>query len=126
MSPEIAARVAALNLECRCAGLADPFFNKQLDTAFLTRSPQMYARGMTVADLEGPWGLELRIPDDRVGHVLDALPKGGGTLDVSFILATDPGVDPDMRAWTRRTGNELIDIAKDGTVFHVLVRRAGE
>ena len=39
------------------------------------------------------------------------------------LLATDPGVEPDMKAWSRRTGNELISIgARDG-VFHVLVRR---
>ena len=39
------------------------------------------------------------------------------------LLATDPGVEPDMKAWSRRTGNELISIdARDG-VFHVLIRR---
>jgi len=47
---------------------------------------------MTVADLEGPWVLELRIPDDRVAHVLAAQQEIRQNLDVSFVLATDPGV----------------------------------
>ena len=39
------------------------------------------------------------------------------------LLATDPGVEPDMRAWSRRTGNELLSIGQQGEVFHVLIRR---
>lgn len=46
---------------------------------------------MTVADLEGPWVLELRVPDDRVAHVLAAQQEIGEDLDVSFVLAADPG-----------------------------------
>ena len=29
-----------------------------------------------------------------------------------------------MNAWTRRTGNELVSIDRDGDVFHVLIRKA--
>ena len=47
---------------------------------------------MTVADLDGPWELELRISDDQAGHVLAAQQEFGPPLPVSFILATDPGV----------------------------------
>ena len=39
------------------------------------------------------------------------------------LLATDPGVEPDMQAWSRRTGNELISIGKQDGIFHVLIRR---
>ncbi len=39
------------------------------------------------------------------------------------LLATDPGVEPDMKAWSRRTGNELISIDAQDGVFHVLIRR---
>jgi tRNA 2-thiouridine synthesizing protein A len=39
------------------------------------------------------------------------------------LLATDPGVEPDMKAWSRRTGNELISIDPQDGVFHVLIRR---
>ncbi len=49
------------------------------------------------------------------------------TMDLGQVLellATDPGVEPDMKAWTRRTKNELLKIDKDGDVFHVFIRRA--
>jgi tRNA 2-thiouridine synthesizing protein A len=39
------------------------------------------------------------------------------------LLATDPGVEPDMRAWSSRTGNELLGISEEAGVFHVLIRR---
>ncbi len=53
------------------------------------------ARGqalMRVADLAGPWELKLRLDDDRVGHVVEAQRELEPGLEVSFMLATDPGV----------------------------------
>jgi multidrug resistance efflux pump len=46
---------------------------------------------MQVADLHGPWTLEVEVPDDQIGHVLAARDRSGPDLDVSFILATEPG-----------------------------------
>ena len=46
---------------------------------------------MTVADLQGPWVLELRIPDDRIAYVLAAQQAISDDLNVSFVLAADPG-----------------------------------
>ena len=46
-----------------------------------------------------------------------------GAGQVLELLATDPGVEPDMKAWTTRTGNELLSISQDASVFHVLIRR---
>ncbi len=43
--------------------------------------------------------------------------------EVLELLATDPGVEPDMKAWSARTGNELLKIEKEGDVFHVFLRR---
>jgi tRNA 2-thiouridine synthesizing protein A len=40
------------------------------------------------------------------------------------LLATDPGVEPDMKAWSSRTGNELLKIEKTDDVFHVFIRRS--
>jgi len=40
------------------------------------------------------------------------------------VLATDPGVEPDMQAWTKQTGNRLISIEREGEVFHVLLEKA--
>ena len=39
------------------------------------------------------------------------------------MLSDDPASDADMRRWVRRTGNELIEVAKSGTVYHFLVRK---
>ena len=47
---------------------------------------------LTVADLEGPWVLEVQVPDHRVGHLLAAQKDQGENLAVTFILATDPDV----------------------------------
>ena len=41
------------------------------------------------------------------------------------VLATDPGVEPDMNAWSKRTGNELIGIEREDDVFHVFLRKVG-
>jgi multidrug efflux pump subunit AcrA (membrane-fusion protein) len=47
---------------------------------------------MQVADLDGPWVLEIEVPDDRIGHVLSAREQLRPDLDVSFMLATEAGV----------------------------------
>lgn len=47
--------------------------------------------------------------------------QSGAVLEV---LATDPGVEPDMNAWTKQTGNELVSIEQEGGVFRVLLRKA--
>jgi tRNA 2-thiouridine synthesizing protein A len=49
--------------------------------------------------------------------------KGLAPGQVLELLATDAGVEPDMRAWSSRTGNELLSITKLGDVFHILIRR---
>ena len=39
------------------------------------------------------------------------------------MLSDDPASDVDVRRWTRRTGNELLEVAKNGAVYHFLVRK---
>lgn len=46
---------------------------------------------VTVADPQSAWELELRMPEDRVGHLLEAR-QAGHEPEVSFVLATEPGV----------------------------------
>jgi hypothetical protein len=49
---------------------------------------------LRVADPAGPWQLELHMPENNIGHVLDAQRKAdaaGERLNVSYILATEPG-----------------------------------
>jgi multidrug efflux pump subunit AcrA (membrane-fusion protein) len=45
---------------------------------------------LTVADLRGPWVLELEIPDDRIADVTRAVSDRERPLDAHFILATAP------------------------------------
>jgi hypothetical protein len=59
---------------------------------------------LSVAELNGEWELEVRMPEDRMGHILQARAElykkrrdqpGSGLppdLTVKFILATDPGL----------------------------------
>ena len=47
---------------------------------------------LTVADLEGPWEVEIEVSDSDMGPVLEARRKSErGNLPVSFLLATEPG-----------------------------------
>lgn len=54
---------------------------------------------MRIADTEGPWELELHVPEDRMGYIFEATKHARGQggekaapgLRVSFTLATDPG-----------------------------------
>ena len=64
-------------------------------------------------------GLNCPLPVIKTAQAIKTL-EPGALLE---LLATDPGVEPDMRAWSSRTGNELVSITKDGGVFHVLIRR---
>jgi len=46
---------------------------------------------MTVADTQGPWVLEVNVPDKHIGYVQQAKKDTGEDLEVTFVLATDPG-----------------------------------
>jgi tRNA 2-thiouridine synthesizing protein A len=46
--------------------------------------------------------------------------------DVLEVLATDPGSKSDMSAWTRMTGNELLDVSEEEgipKVYRFQIRR---
>ncbi len=64
-------------------------------------------------------GMACPIPVVKTAAAIKKIGQG----QVLELLATDPGVERDMQAWSRRTGNELIRISQQADVFHVLVRR---
>jgi tRNA 2-thiouridine synthesizing protein A len=64
-------------------------------------------------------GLQCPLPVIKTAQAIKGIEPG----QVLELLATDPGVEPDMQAWSSRTGNELLGIERDGDVFHVLIRR---
>ncbi len=65
-------------------------------------------------------GMACPLPVVKTSQAIKKIDPG----QVLELLATDPGVEPDMKAWTGRTGNELLGIDRRGDVFHVLIRRA--
>ncbi len=46
-----------------------------------------------VAAIDGPWELELHLPEDGIGHLLRAQREAGNALRVNYRLAADPDVD---------------------------------
>ena len=67
-------------------------------------------------------GLQCPLPVIKTAQMIKTIEPG----QVLELLATDPGVEPDMKAWSSRTGNELLAIDREGDVFHVFLRRSGE
>jgi tRNA 2-thiouridine synthesizing protein A len=64
-------------------------------------------------------GMQCPVPVIKTAQAIKGIDPG----QVLELLATDPGVEPDMKAWSARTGNELLGIDKEGEVFHVFLRR---
>jgi multidrug efflux pump subunit AcrA (membrane-fusion protein) len=50
---------------------------------------------MRVANIEGPWMLELDVPENRVGHLLAAMaaPNNTGPLSVEYLLEASPATN---------------------------------
>ena len=63
-------------------------------------------------------GLACPLPVVKTAQAIKNLASG----QLLELIATDAGVEPDMRAWSGRTGNELVGITRQGDVFHVLIR----
>jgi tRNA 2-thiouridine synthesizing protein A len=43
--------------------------------------------------------------------------------DLVEVLATDPGSVKDFAAWSRTTGNELVEQSVDGGIYRFVLRR---
>jgi tRNA 2-thiouridine synthesizing protein A len=78
------------------------------------------AMAETVTQVLDCKGMQCPLPVIKTAQAIKGIEPG----QLLELLATDPGVEPDMHAWTSRTGNELVGIERDGDVFHVLIRRA--
>jgi len=63
-----------------------------LEQLLLNRPVQRGQQMLNVANLDGPWVAELKVPDDHIGHVLDAKSRSND-MTASFQLATSRGAD---------------------------------
>lgn len=64
-------------------------------------------------------GLLCPLPVIKTTKAIKSLAVG----QVLEMLATDPGSKPDMLAWSKQTGHELLDVREDNGVFRFLIRR---
>jgi tRNA 2-thiouridine synthesizing protein A len=64
-------------------------------------------------------GLSCPMPIVKTALAIKTL-ESGGLIEV---LATDPGSVKDFAAWSRSTGNELVEQSADGGVYRFVLRR---
>jgi tRNA 2-thiouridine synthesizing protein A len=64
-------------------------------------------------------GLNCPMPIVKTAQAVKTL-ASGQTLEV---LATDPGSVKDFAAWSKTTGNEIIEQSVDGGVYRFVLRR---
>ena len=49
--------------------------------------------------------------------------KGLQTGQVLEMISDDPASDADMRSWAAKTGNDLLEVDRNGTVYRFLIRK---
>lgn len=64
-------------------------------------------------------GLSCPMPIVKTAQAIKTVASGS----LIEVLATDPGSVKDFAAWSRTTGNELVDQSVDGDVYRFVVRR---
>ena len=64
-------------------------------------------------------GFNCPIPIVKTAQAMKGLASG----DLLEILATDPGSVPDFTAWSKSTGNELVEQTEEGGVFRFVLRK---
>jgi tRNA 2-thiouridine synthesizing protein A len=64
-------------------------------------------------------GLNCPMPIVKTAQAVKAL-ASGQTVE---ILATDPGSVKDFAAWSKTTGNEIVEQSADGGVFRFVLRK---
>jgi tRNA 2-thiouridine synthesizing protein A len=64
-------------------------------------------------------GLSCPMPIVKTATLLRTLAAG----KIVEVLATDPGSVKDFNAWSRSTGNELLESTQEGSVYRFLIRK---
>jgi tRNA 2-thiouridine synthesizing protein A len=77
------------------------------------------AMSLQIAQQLDAKGLNCPMPIVRTAQAIKGLASG----ELLEVLATDPGSVKDFAAWSRTTGNELVEQTVDGGVFRFVLRR---
>jgi TusA-related sulfurtransferase len=64
-------------------------------------------------------GLSCPMPIVKTAQAIKTMTSG----QILEVLATDPGSTKDFAAWSKATGNELIETTADGAVFRFVIRK---
>jgi tRNA 2-thiouridine synthesizing protein A len=64
-------------------------------------------------------GLSCPIPIAKTAKAVRELAPG----QLIEVLATDPGAVPDFKAWSKATGNPLVESSEEGGVFRFLLQK---
>ena len=64
-------------------------------------------------------GLNCPLPILKTKKAIETLNSG----DVLKMVSTDPGSLNDMNAWSRRTGNELLQSEQDGNEYRFFIKK---
>lgn len=58
-------------------------------------------------------------PIFRTTQEIESMESG----QVLEVVADDPAAEPDFDRWAKRTGNPLLEVRKEGSVFHFKVKK---
>ena len=64
-------------------------------------------------------GLSCPMPIVKTAQAMKGLASG----QLLEVLATDPGSTKDLEAWSKSTGNPLVESSVDGAVFRFVLRK---
>jgi len=105
----------------------------QLDQLLLNRPVSRGEVLLEVMDESGPWELQIELPENRMGHLLQAQQaRGTKNLPVEFVLATSPerNFRGELRETSTRTAlsverGTIVDLRVDVDADHLTHRRIG-
>lgn len=64
-------------------------------------------------------GLSCPLPIVKTAKAMKELKPG----EIVEVFATDPGSVPDFRAWSKSTGNPLVESSQEGDVFRFILKK---
>jgi len=77
---------------------------------------------LTVAMSLNLKGMSCPLPIVKTAKAMKGLTPG----QLVEVLATDPGSVPDFKAWSRATGNPLVEAREEAGVFHFILKKKEE